>query len=159
MKRVGIMIATGMALAACGAMEPGEATGEALQPDSSADPVDLSDGLITCAMPDYGGLDGIEVTQSFILIDGQVKRYSDFHNEAFDLCQTGRKGCALAIEDGTIRMDYTAPKGTRSRYEVDLASLLITARDSKAGSEDRVVSFEEGAKCRRAPLPDGLRIM
>ncbi|MEL7683402.1 hypothetical protein AAG594_03610 [Citromicrobium bathyomarinum] len=153
------MIAAGTALAACGAAEPGEAADDSLPSVSSAAPADLSDGLITCAMPDFDGKTGLTVTERFILIDGQPKRYSDFNNQAFDLCQAGQDNCALKIENGVIRMDWTSANGTRSRYDVDLGTLDIAAYTTKAGEAERTVAFQEGAKCVREPLPEGLQIM
>lgn len=153
------MIAAGTALAACGAAEPGEGAGDSLPGVSSAAPADLSDGLITCAMPDFDGKTGLTVTERFILIEGQPKRYSDFNNQAFDLCQAGQDNCALKIENGVIRMDWTSANGTRSRYDVDLGTLDIAAYTAKTGEAERAVSFQEGAKCVREPLPKGLQVM
>ena len=153
------MIAAGTALAACGAAEPGEAAGDSLPSVTSAAPADLSDGLITCAMPDFDGKSGLTVTERFILIDGQPKRYSDFNNQAFDLCQAGQDNCALKIENGVIRMDWTSANGTRSRYDVDLGTLDIAAYTTKTGEAERPVAFQEGAKCVREPLPEGLQVM
>ena len=154
-----IMIAVGTALAACGAAEPGEAAAESSQTISSAAPADLSDALITCAMPDYDGKQGLTVTERFILIEGQVKRYSDFRNEAFDLCEVGQEDCRLEIENGVIRMHWTSRNGTRSRYDVDLGKLDIASYKTAAGEAERSVPFREGAKCEREPLPEGLKVM
>ncbi|MEL7706382.1 hypothetical protein AAG593_10315 [Citromicrobium bathyomarinum] len=153
------MIAAGTALGACGAAEPGEAADDSLPSVTSAAPADLSDGLITCAMPDFDGKTGLTVTERFILIDGQPKRYSDFNNQAFDLCQAGQDNCALKIENGVIRMDWTSANGTRSRYDVDLGTLDIAAYTAKTGEAERPVAFQEGAKCVREPLPEGLQVM
>tara|TARA_B100000678_G_scaffold205322_1_gene172997 strand:- start:297 stop:785 length:489 start_codon:yes stop_codon:yes gene_type:complete len=152
-----ILAAGCAALAACGPSEASEPAGEASATAAPAS-ADLSDSLVTCAMPGYGDADGLTVTQSFVLVDGQVKRYSEFQNHAFDLCEAGQPNCRLELDDGLITMDWTSEGGARSRYEVDLASLLITARETKPGDEERVVSFEEGAKCRRDPLPEGITI-
>ena len=102
------IVATGAALAACGGAAQSETTAAA----------DVEDGLIICAMPNYDGVAGITVTQSFILTDGRVKRYSDFNNQAFDLCAPGQEGCSLGFEDGAIAMTYTSPKGcdTKCRF-------------------------------------------
>ena len=142
------MIAAGTALAACGAAEPGEAAGDSLPSVTSAAPADLSDGLITCAMPDFDGKTGLTVTERFILIDGQPKRYSDFNNQAFDLCQAGQDNCALKIENGVIRMDWTSANGTRSRYDVDLGTLDI---DRDARDLDGLLGQEQ---FQRLHLPD-----
>ena len=91
--------------------------------------------------------------------DGQPKRYSDFNNQAFDLCQAGQDNCALKIENGVIRMDWTSANGTRSRYDVDLGTLDIAAYTTKTGEAERPVAFQEGAKCVREPLPEGLQVM
>ena len=143
------IVATGAALAACGGAAQSETTAAA----------DVEDGLIICAMPNYDGVAGITVTQSFILTDGRVKRYSDFNNQAFDLCQAGQENCALKIENGVIRMDWTSANGTRSRYDVDLGTLDIAAYTTKTGEAERPVAFQEGAKCVREPLPEGLQVM
>ena len=105
-----------------------------------------------------GGSSGITVTQSFILTDGRVKRYSDFNNQAFDLCAPGQEGCSLGFEDGAIAMTYSSPKGVGSRYRVDLTSLDIEAWETRPGVAERSVSFAKGAKCVREPLPEGLKI-
>ena len=165
MKRMmAITIAATTALAACGAAEPGEAasgeaSGDSLPAVTSEAPADVSDGLITCAMPDYDGKTGLTTTERFILIDGQPKRYSDFQNQAFDLCQAGQENCALKIENGVIRMDWTSANGTRSRYDVDLGTLDIAAYRTDPGTAERSVAFKDGAKCVREPLPEGLEIM
>ena len=156
---VAIMIAAGTALAACGADEVGETSGETLLAVSSAAPADLSDGLITCAMPDYDGKNGLTVTQRFILIDGRVKRYFEFENQAFDMCEEGQENCALGIENGVIRMDWTSERGTRSRYDVDLGTMDIAAYQTDPGGSERSVSFAQGSRCVREPLPEGLKIM
>ena len=158
MKRVAaIMIAAGTALAACDAAEPGQAAGESSGTASSATP-DLSDGLITCAMPDYDGKQGITVTERFILLDGQPKRYSDFQNVAFDLCEPGQNDCSLTLDGNVIRMDYLNENGVRSRYDVDLASMTIEARKTRPGEPENIVKYQEGAKCTREPLPEGMTI-
>lgn len=151
-------LAAGAALAGCGQAAQGETTEDNrafLAADAS---VDLSDGLIVCEMTNYDGNEGMTLTQTFAIVEGRPKRYAEFQNVAFDLCAPGQERCALEIEDGAIRMDYTSPNGTRSRYDVDLGTMLITARESRSASEERVISFEEGAKCRREPLPEGLTI-
>jgi len=149
MKRgLAAIMATGAALAACGGAAQSATTAAA----------DVEDGLITCAMPGYDGVSGVTVTQSFILTDGKVKRYSDFNNQAFDLCAPGQEGCSLGIEDGAIAMTYTSPKGVGSRYRVDLASMDIEAWETRPGEAERQVSFARGAKCVREPLPEGLKI-
>ncbi|MEL7689237.1 hypothetical protein [Citromicrobium bathyomarinum] len=142
-----VIVATGAGLAACGGAAQSETTA-----------ADVPDGLITCAMPDYDGVSGVTVTQSFILIDGRVKRYSDFNNQAFDLCAPGQDGCSLGIEDGAIAMTYTSPKGVGSRYRVDLASMDMEAWETKPGEAERRVSFAKGSKCVRGPLPEGLKV-
>ena len=163
-RMMAMTIAASTALAACGAAElgeapAGEASGNSLPAVTSAAPADLSDGLITCAMPDYDGKTGLTTTERFILIDGQPKRYSDFQNQAFDLCQAGQENCALKIENGVIRMDWTSANGTRSRYDVDLGTLDIAAYRTDPGTAERSVAFRDGAKCVREPLPEGLEIM
>jgi len=55
-------------------------------------------------------------------------------------------------------MSYTSPKGVGSRYRVDLASMDITAWETRPGEAERSVSFAKGAKCMREPLPEGLKI-
>lgn len=143
-------------LAACGGPAEGGTTSE---DDAATTTADLSDGLITCAMPDFDGQAGITVTERFLLIDGQVKRYSAFQNQAFDLCEAGQENCALEIENGVIRMDWTSQNGTRSRYDVDLGTLDIAAYKMKPGEAERPAPFAEGSKCVREPLPEGLEIM
>ena len=147
-RAVTVMVAAGAALAACGGAAQGETTASA----------DVPDGLITCDMPDYDGKTGLTVTQSFILMDGQVKRYSSFQNEAFELCEPGQDGCSLGIEDGAIAMTYTSPKGVGSRYRIDLTSLEIEAWGTQPGEAERPVSFAKGAKCVREPLPEGIKV-
>ena len=151
-------LAAATVLAGCGQSAQGETGEEKHALLSTKASVDLSDGLIVCEMTDYDGKQGLTLTETFAIIDGKPKRYSAFQNVAFDLCERGQERCGLAIEDGAIRMDYTSPNGTRSRYDVDLDTMLITARQSRAASDERVISFEEGAKCRREPLPEGLTI-
>ncbi len=160
MKRtLATLIAAGATLAACGAAEPGEAAGGSGETATSSAAVDLSDALITCAMPDYDDAKGITVTQSFILLDGKVKRYSGFNNTAFDLCEAGQEDCSLAVEGGAIRMDWTSQNGVRSRYDVDLDTLKIAAYVTKDGEAERPVAFKEGAKCTREPLPEDLKVL
>lgn len=143
-------------LAACsGPAEGGTTSGE----NAATTTADLSDGLITCAMPDYDGKTGLTTTQPFILIDGQAKRYANFQNVAFDLCEPGQKGCSLGIENGAIEMTYTSPNGVGSRYRVDLASMEIEAWETEPNEAERSVTFAKGAKCTREPLPEGLEIM
>jgi nitrous oxide reductase accessory protein NosL len=151
-------LAAGTALAGCGEIARGETAEDKRALVAKDTSVDLSDGLIVCEMTNYDGNQGLTVNQTFAIVEGQPKRYSAFENVAFDLCQPEQERCTLAIEDGAIRMDYTSPNGTRSRYEVDLGTMLITARESGSASEERIISFEEGAICRRESLPEGLTI-
>lgn len=160
MKRTfALLVLAGANLSACGAAEADETASGSAKAAESSGPVDLSDSLITCVMPDYDGVQGISVTQSFVLVDGKVKRYSGFNNTAFDLCEAGQKDCALAVEDGAIRMDWTSQGGARSRYDVDLDTLEIAAHETKPGEDERAVTFQEGAKCTRDPLPEGLKVL
>ena len=154
-----LTLATGIALTACGASQPAEATDDSSKKISSAAPADLSDGLITCTMPDFDGKSGLTTTERFVLIGGEVKRYSQFNNQAFDLCQAGQEKCALGIENGVIRMDWTSQGGTRSRYDVDLGTLDIVAYKTDPGGTERAVDFAPGSKCVREPLPEGLEVL
>lgn len=157
-RAVAIMIAAGTVLAACGAAGSDETTDDGSQTASSTATADLSDGLITCAMPDYDGKSGLTTTQPFILIDGQAKRYAQFQNVAFDLCEPGQEGCSLEVADGAIDMTYTSPNGVASRYRVDLSSMDIEAWEMQPGEAERSVSFAQGAKCLREPLPEGIEL-
>jgi len=154
-----IALATGLALTGCGASQPGEASGDSSQTISSAAPADLSDGLITCTMPGFDGKSGLTTTERFVLIGGSVKRYSQFNNQAFDLCEAGQDKCALGIVNGVVRMDWTSQGGTRSRYDVDLGTLDIAAYRTDPGGTERSVGFAPGSKCVREPLPDGLEVL
>lgn len=119
---------------------------------------DTSDGMIVCAMHDFDGMKGLTLTQTFIILDDKVKRYTQFDNTAFDLCEPGQEGCKLGIEDGAIVMDHLNEEGIRSQYKVDLAAMTIEPRKTPAGGEEKLMSFAEGDKCTREPLPGGMTI-
>ena len=140
-------------LVACGVASGEETSGGDAAAVAS---VDTSNGMIVCDMPNYDGMSGLTMTQTFILLDGEVKRYSRFQNLAFDLCEAGQDDCSLSLDDGHIVMDHLNDEGTRSQYDVDLATMNIVPRKTEQGEAVRTVPFEVGAKCRREPLPEGL---
>jgi len=78
MKRaIGIFLVAGTALASCSGAAQADAN-EAEAQDTADAASEVEDGLITCAMPDYDGKQGLTTTQAFVLIDGRPKRYSEF---------------------------------------------------------------------------------
>ena len=143
------------ALRACGGSASDNPAGDG---EDIAATADTSDGLITCDMPNFDNMQGLTLTQRFILMDGEVKRYLQFTNEAFDLCEPGQENCSLGLDGRTIRMDHLNEEGVRSRYDVDLASMEIVARKTQPGEAEEVMTFDEGAKCVREPLPGGLTV-
>ena len=72
--------------------------------------------------------------------------------------EAGQEGCSLGVENGTIKMDYTSPNGTKSRYHVDLGSMRIEAWEGKPGEDLQPIDLAEGTVCTRAPLPEGLTV-
>ncbi|MBD59106.1 MAG: hypothetical protein CL808_03150 [Citromicrobium sp.] len=155
---IATMLAAAAVLTGCGGEAQGNTAAAGKEAAATSAPADVSDGLITCAMPNFDNVQGITLTERFILIDGEVKRYLEFSNEAFDLCEPGQEGCSLALEDGVIRMDHLSEKGVRSRYDVDLASMDIEARKTRPGEDEQIVAFDKSAKCVREPLPEGLTV-
>ena len=155
MKRAIVTIfVLGLVLNACGA---DAASDDPASSDASL-AANLADSLITCEMPNYDGMQGITLTQTFAIIGGQAKRYSAFGNAVFDLCEPGQEGCSLEIDDGAIRMSYTSPNGVGSRYRVDPAALEIEAWGTEPGEAEREVPLDGGTQCRLDPLPEGLSI-
>ena len=142
-------------LVACGGAYGEETSGDDAQATVN---VDISDGMIICDMPNYDGMSGLTMTQTFILLDGEVKRFSRFQNLAFDLCEAGQDDCSLSLDGGHIVMDHLNDEGTRSQYDVDLTTMNIVPRKAERGEAVRTVPFEVGAKCRREPLPEGLTV-
>lgn len=111
--------------------------------------------LIICSLANYDGQDGITITQPFVILDGAIKRYSEFENTAFDLCQPGQDGCALGWKGDDIAMVYTAPSGAVTATTVDLEAMAITEQSAKAGADIRTIKAD--ATCTSSPLPTDLK--
>jgi hypothetical protein len=125
---------------------------------SSTGKADVSDGMIVCDMQDFDGMKGLTLTQTFILLDGKVKRYTAFDNTAFDLCEPGQENCSLALDGNQIAMDHLNESDVRSRYVVNLAAMEIEPFKTQPGEEEKLMSFREGDKCERKPLPEGMQV-
>lgn len=162
----GSIAATLLVLSACGQAdapqtdtEDASAAGALAIADIAAtragDPVE--DQLITCKLENYDGKQGITITQPFVIKGGEVKRYSDFENTVFDLCQPGQEGCALGWKGDDIAMVYTAPNGTVTATTLSLDDMSVTEQTAKAGEALRTIAAD--ATCTAAPLPADAKII
>ncbi|MDN3645971.1 hypothetical protein QWY75_07105 [Pontixanthobacter aestiaquae] len=154
------VLSTAMLLSACDGTDtpPEGAPTEAAQAEwtpsafaipEGAEPV--ADMFIDCAFPNYDGQLGITITQNFLVLDGQTKRYDARTRQARDMCYPGMVGCSLEAGDGRIASDYTAPNGTRTETKIDAETLEVTKILTEPGKEPREVAFDGG--CEAKPMP------
>ncbi len=144
-------------LVSCGNGDASSAEPAAVEPLAEATTrSDVPDAMIRCAMRDFDGASGLTVTETFLVIDGEVLRYAESQNGAFALCAPGQEDCRLGFVGNTIVMDWTSPSGTGTSYAVDLDTLEITAQRTEDGVQ-RTVDFADGSLCESSSLPEGLQ--
>ncbi len=154
------ILSSALLLSACGEAEtaPNGTDTEVVQTEwtpsdfaipEGAEPV--ADMFIDCSFPNYDGQSGITITQNFLVIDGDTKRFDARTSQARDMCYPGMEGCSLEAGDGWIASDYTSPKGTRTETKIDIDTLAVTKILTEPGTEPREVKFDGG--CEAKPMP------
>lgn len=97
---------------------------------------------------------GIELTQFFLIQNGEVKSYSQMQNRARPMCDPGQPGCALGWQSDEIALYFKTASGAVNQMLLDLDTMELRKRLTTAsrGAE------ESSAQCTSGPLPDGVTI-